>query len=123
MAKLTKAGVKGTPKKRPYKKRSQLNGETLDQTETFEIDENPPIFVRGATPEKIKMFNKLEKTLLTVRIGQAFIIPAEFHNMIERYLKLNYTTERFGYYKIPDNPNAVRVYRLGPPLPKLKTKK
>lgn len=104
-----KKTAKKTPAKRRYKKRTQ---KLVDGTDAFTVEEAPPPLVRGATPEKLKILAKVEKTLHIVQPGQAFIIPTEWRHTIERYLKRHYPVERFEFNRIPDNPDAMRIYRL-----------
>lgn len=106
---VKKKAAKKKTAKRAYTKRA---GRPADGIDAFTVEEAPPPPVRGASPEKLMILIKVEKTLRIVQPGQAFIIPTEWRHTIERYLKRHYPSERFEFNRIADNPDALRIYRL-----------
>lgn len=102
-------------KKKTTLRRSNAGKATVVSTnDLFEILTDPPPPVRGATPETVAFIAKLDRTLLHIKLGQAFIIPGNKKPLVERHIKatLPLTEERFTFMKIADNPGFVRVYRL-----------
>lgn len=79
----------------------------------FEIEKNPPSPRYSKwNPERDALIKKVDATLETLKIGEAFIIDTTSKNTVSAYLAKEYATERWSYITIPDNPDKVRVYRL-----------
>lgn len=117
---MAKKKTKQQPRKRAYKKKNDAFWGTDKGTPTkkvssgdpFTIEATPPPLVRGATPEKLALYDKVDATMRLTKPGQAFIIPAKHRGIIEAHLRRKYIEDRFAFGKIADNPDAVRVYRL-----------
>lgn len=103
---------KALKKKRAYKKRTALVTSHDSFTDTFEIEVAPPPVLRGADPQRLRFLAKLKRTVEIVQPNQAFIIPSKFRNSGETWLKRNYPDFRFTFSAIPDNKEAVRVYKF-----------
>jgi hypothetical protein len=104
MAKST--GKKSTPVKRK---------KALKRVDIFEIERNPPPFTSRWNPERAAILAKVDETLKTVNIGEAFIVPAKYRHTVSKYVTENYPADKFSFQAIHDNPDAVRVYRLAYP--------
>lgn len=97
-------GKPGKPEKQPV----ITNG-----YDTFIIEESPPSYIRGLTEVKKALLDKVDRTLLAVKYGQAFIIPTVHRNTIKKYLKDTYgATDKYTYLKVHGNPDTIRVYRF-----------
>ncbi len=108
MAKIKKA----SPKKRAYRKRAtaSLNAEI------FEIEVSPPApSGRSTLPETLALFEKIDRTIEQMKLGQAFIVPASKRVSIRRHLNDTFPADRFALVKIADNPDNIRIYKLLPP--------
>lgn len=100
-------------KKRPYNKKVLDISKFVESgTDTFEIEAAPPPAIRGADPKRLEFLAKLQRTIGKVKPGQAFIIPTAFRNSAERYLKMEVPSYRFAFMVIPDNREALRVYKF-----------
>lgn len=100
-------------KKRPYNKKALDISPFIDaDVDTFKIELAPPPAIRGGDPERLKFLAKLQRTVGKVQPGQAFIIPTNFRNSAERYLKVEVPSYRFAFMAIPDNQEATRVYKF-----------
>jgi hypothetical protein len=87
----------------------------LKRVDIFEIEKVPPPFTSRWNPERVAVLRKVDETLKTVSIGQAFIIPAKYRHTVSKYVTENYTADKFSFQAIHDNPDMVRVYRLAYP--------
>lgn len=103
------ATIKKQPRKLVPVKKAQTELKKAD--DTFEIEENPPVPIRGLNEEKIALYKKLDNTVGQVKEGGAFIIDSRLRHTIERHLKVTYEGKRrFMFSKIIDNPEKLRVY-------------
>lgn len=95
------------------KTKTHLNEVVVASTnEMFTIEDTPPPAIRGATPQKLALYAKIDRTLLSLKTDQAFVIPQLMRNTVESYLKRNYTRDRWSFSAIADNPSSMRVYRF-----------
>lgn len=85
-----------------------------DAGDTFIIEMNPPKRIRGVNPEAAKILEKVEKTVVNVQIGQAFLIPKVYEHTIKRYLRQEHKQFNFLYSAVDNNDAAVRVYKSTP---------
>jgi hypothetical protein len=85
------------------------------RADIFEVEKMPPPFIGRWNPERAAILAKVDETLKTVNVGQAFIIPTEYRGTVFKYLRDSYPADKFATQIIPDNPDKLRVYRLAYP--------
>lgn len=77
----------------------------------FEIEETPPPPARAIPEEKRLLLEKVDRTVLAMKSGSAFIAEARFKNIIQAHLKKEHAGFIFRAYGIPDNKKAIRIYK------------
>jgi len=85
--------------------------EVITKGETFEIERTPPPFTLRLNEEKEKLFNKIERTLHVVRMGEAFIVEGKDKNLTKQYLSRMVSDSFFRFAAIPGS-DRFRVYRF-----------
>jgi len=105
---MAKSTSKKTARKSKYLKRYSVT----DRGDIFEIEKNPPPFVSRWNPERAAILTKVDETLKTVFVGEAFLIPTIQRHPVQKHLRNAYPADRFSIQKIHGNPDKLRVYRL-----------
>jgi hypothetical protein len=112
MKKKTVKKKKDQPVKRAYTKRPAFDA----KGETFEIEPEPPEYKRGQTPEKFAFYEKLARTVLQVKPGQAFVIPRKGSEAAKSWLKRTYPGLILRFTQVVGNKDMVRVYNIPNPI-------
>jgi hypothetical protein len=106
------AKKKATSAKRKYAKKSVPSVVFDDNIKGFEIEINPPPATYRGGIERSLLMQQVDKTMVSLKVGQAFLIPKSSRVSVRKHLSATYPTKHIIINEIPDNKTQLRVYYL-----------
>lgn len=116
--KATKKKQQSKPGPKPgAKKKSGLSANGID-TDTFEIElQPPPPLTRGTTQQILDVRAKIDRTIAVLPNGAAAIIPCINEAGTKKYIREKYPKDIWLFAKVRDRKDILRMYRMTPKKP------